>query len=217
MAPLARLCAAPELGGQLHNVELALQPRVVDWLLVQGAEVADACGDTPMFALLARGVNAIPTLQVLLRHGVSPAGRGGLGRLLAACVQHDQGSRGTEQFGAVMQRSAHYAKGRFAHDFQRSDVLERMSPESARYPRIESGVQRDTGLAGPSTSAGIPAIESGARQRWGQTMTVVQLRDAVNAVGMGCPPVTGRAARFGAATCAPRHLPAFRLPKLARR
>src|SRR5690606_29967530 len=100
MAPLARLCAAPELGALLHDVELALQPRVVDWLLAHGAdaEVADACGDTPMFALLARGVDAIPTLQVLLRHGVSPAGRGGLGRLLAACAQHDQGSRGTEQF-----------------------------------------------------------------------------------------------------------------------
>ncbi|KRG87023.1 ankyrin repeat domain-containing protein [Stenotrophomonas sp. CW117] len=100
MAPLARLCSARELGTLLHDVELALQPRVVDWLLAHGAdaEVLDACGDTPMFALLARGVDAVPTLQVLLRHGVSPAGRGGLGRLLAACVQHDQGSRGTEQF-----------------------------------------------------------------------------------------------------------------------
>ncbi|KQO00473.1 MULTISPECIES: ankyrin repeat domain-containing protein [Stenotrophomonas] len=109
MAPLARLCAAPELGGLLHDVELALQPRVVDWLLALGAdaEVADACGDTPMFALLARGVDAIPTLQVLLRHGVSPAGRGGLGRLLAACVQHDQGSRGTEQFALeLLERGA---------------------------------------------------------------------------------------------------------------
>ncbi|MGX9721526.1 ankyrin repeat domain-containing protein [Stenotrophomonas acidaminiphila] len=109
MAPLARLCAAQELGALLHEVELALQPRVVDWLLAQGAdaEVADACGDTPMFALLARGVDAIPTLQVLLRHGVSPAGRGGLGRLLAACAQHDQGSRGTEQFALeLLERGA---------------------------------------------------------------------------------------------------------------
>ncbi|MCL7714669.1 ankyrin repeat domain-containing protein [Stenotrophomonas mori] len=99
MAPLARLCTAADLGGLLHDPALALQPAVVDWLLVHGAaaEERDACGDTPMFALLARGVDALPTVQVLLRHGVSPAGRGGLGRLLAACVQHDQGSRGTEQ------------------------------------------------------------------------------------------------------------------------
>ncbi len=109
MAPLARLCKAHELGGLLHDPQLALQPRVVDWLLAQGAdaEMLDACGDTPMFALLARGVDAIPTLQVLLRHGVSPAGRGGFARLLAACVQHDHGSRGTEQFALeLLERGA---------------------------------------------------------------------------------------------------------------
>lgn len=109
MAPLARLCSALELGGLLHDPELALQPRVVDWLLAHGAaaEVQDACGDTPMFALLSRGMDAVPTLQVLLRHGVSPAGRGGLTRLLAACVQHDHASRGTEQFALeLLERGA---------------------------------------------------------------------------------------------------------------
>lgn len=109
MAPLARLCAPVELGGLLHDPLLALQPRVVDWLLDHGAsaEVRDAIGDTPMFALLARGVDAIPTLQVLLRHGVSPAGGGGIGRLLSACLQHDQGSRGTEQFSIeLLERGA---------------------------------------------------------------------------------------------------------------
>ena len=109
MAPLATLCSASELGGLLHDAELALQPRVVDWLLGHGAapEVLDACGDTPMFALLSRGVDAIPTLQVLLRHGVSPAGRGGLTRLLAACAQHEHASRGTEQFALeLLERGA---------------------------------------------------------------------------------------------------------------
>ncbi|MNV01767.1 Phosphocholine transferase AnkX [compost metagenome] len=109
MAPLAKLCAADELGGLLHDPELALQPRVVDWLLAHGAapEVRDACCDTPMFALLSRGVDAIPTLQVLLKRGVSPAGRGGLTRLLAACAQHDHGSRGTEQFALeLLERGA---------------------------------------------------------------------------------------------------------------
>ena len=109
MAPLAKLCSADELGGLLHDPELVLQPRVVDWLLGAGArpDVLDACGDTPMFALLSRGVDAVPTLQVLLRHGVSPAGRGGLTRLLAACVQHDHASRGTEQFAVeLLERGA---------------------------------------------------------------------------------------------------------------
>ncbi|MGH8053755.1 MAG: ankyrin repeat domain-containing protein [Stenotrophomonas sp.] len=109
MAPLAKLCAAEELGGLLHDPELALQPRVVDWLLVHGAapEVRDACFDTPMFALLSRGVDAIPTLQVLLKRGVSPAGRGGLTRLLAACAQHDHGARSTEQFALeLLERGA---------------------------------------------------------------------------------------------------------------
>ncbi|WP_305806361.1 ankyrin repeat domain-containing protein [Stenotrophomonas sp. YIM B06876] len=109
MAALARLCAAEELGGLLHDPQLVLQPRVVEWLLEQGAcpEVRDACGDTPMFALLSRGVDAVPTLQVLLRHGVSPAGGGGLARLLTACVQHDQGSRGMEQFALeLLERGA---------------------------------------------------------------------------------------------------------------
>lgn len=109
MAPLAKLCSADELGGLLHDPELALQPRVVDWLLGHGAaaEVLDACGDTPMFALLSRGVDAIPTLQVLLHHGVSPAGKGGLTRLLAACAQHDHGARSTEQFALeLLERGA---------------------------------------------------------------------------------------------------------------
>ena len=109
MAALARLCAAQELGALLHDPELVLQPQVVDWLLQHGApaEQLDACGDTPMFALLARGVDAIPTLQVLLRHGVSPAGRGGLARLLAACAQHDHGARSTEQFALeLLERGA---------------------------------------------------------------------------------------------------------------
>jgi len=109
MRSMAQLCTPAELGGLLHDPELALQPCVVDWLLQHdiALEQQDACDDTPMFALLARGVDAIPTLQVLLRHGVSPAGRGGLGRLLAACARHDHGSRGTEQFALeLLERGA---------------------------------------------------------------------------------------------------------------
>ncbi len=99
LAALARLCAPQELGELLHDAHLALNPDAVDWLLRHGAdtEVRDACGDVPVFALLSRGLDAVPTLQVLLRHGVSPSGAGGLSRFLAACVQHDSGSRGLEQ------------------------------------------------------------------------------------------------------------------------
>ena len=109
LAALARLCAAQELGELLHDPHLALNPPAVDWLLRHGAppEVRDACGDVPMFALLSRGLDAVPTLQVLLRHGVSPAGAGGLTRLLTACVQHDSASRGLEQFALdLLERGA---------------------------------------------------------------------------------------------------------------
>ncbi len=109
MAPLARLCSADELGSLLHDAALALDPQAVDWLLAHGAaaEVLDACGDTPMFALLARGIDAVPALQVLLRRGVSPAGAGGLARLLAACAQHDHASRGLEQLALeLLERGA---------------------------------------------------------------------------------------------------------------
>ncbi|WP_448134722.1 ankyrin repeat domain-containing protein [Stenotrophomonas rhizophila] len=109
MVALARLCDPQELGGLLHDAELALDPQAVDWLLAHGAapEVLDACGDTPMFALLARGIDAVPALQVLLRRGLSPAGRGGLARLLSACAQHDHASRGLEQLALeLLERGA---------------------------------------------------------------------------------------------------------------
>ncbi|MFA1751141.1 ankyrin repeat domain-containing protein [Xanthomonas campestris] len=109
LVALARLCGPEELGGLLHDAHLALNADAVDWLLRHGAdaEVRDACGDVPMFALLSRGVEAIPALQVLLRHGVSPAGAGGLTRLLSACVQHDAASRGLEQFALeLLERGA---------------------------------------------------------------------------------------------------------------
>lgn len=100
LAALAALCAPAELGRLLHEPGIALDGRRVAWLLEQGAdpETADAAGELPMFALLGRGVDAVPALQALLDHGASPAGRGGLGRFLAACLQRDQASRGLEHF-----------------------------------------------------------------------------------------------------------------------
>ena len=109
MAAMAQLCQPQELGALLHEADIALDPRAVSWLLAHGADadVADACGDTPMFALLSRGVDAVPSLQALLAHGVSPAGRGGLARLLVACVQQDHASRGLEQLALeLLERGA---------------------------------------------------------------------------------------------------------------
>ncbi|KAG0920434.1 hypothetical protein G6F31_020724 [Rhizopus arrhizus] len=109
MAALARLCQPEELGGLLLDPELALEPRAVDWLLGHGADpyVRDACADTPMFALLSRGIDAVPALQVMLQRGLSPAGRGGLARFLAACAQHDQAARGLEQLALeLLERGA---------------------------------------------------------------------------------------------------------------
>lgn len=109
MEPMARLCQPDELGSLLHDPGLALDPRAVAWLLQHGAtpDMRDACDDTPMFALLARGVDAVPALQAMLDQGVSPAGSGGLARLLAACVQHDQASRGLEQLALeLLERGA---------------------------------------------------------------------------------------------------------------
>ncbi len=109
MAALARLCQPEELGGLLLDPELALEPRAVDWLLAHGADpyVRDACADTPMFALLSRGIDAVPALQVMLQRGLSPAGRGGLARFLAACAQHDQAARGLEQLALeLLERGA---------------------------------------------------------------------------------------------------------------
>ncbi|HDS1103413.1 ankyrin repeat domain-containing protein [Stenotrophomonas maltophilia] len=109
MAALAKLCQPEELGGLLLDPELALEPRAVDWLLAHGADpyVRDACSDTPMFALLSRGIDAVPALQVMLQRGLSPAGRGGLARFLAACAQHDQAARGLEQLALeLLERGA---------------------------------------------------------------------------------------------------------------
>ncbi|HHW4680342.1 MAG TPA: ankyrin repeat domain-containing protein, partial [Xylella taiwanensis] len=101
---LTKLCSAEELGTLLHDPHLALNPDVVDWLLNNGASptVRNTSGDMPIFSLLACGIEAVPTLKVLLRHGISPAGAGGLGRWLAVCVQCDAASRGMEQFACEL-------------------------------------------------------------------------------------------------------------------
>jgi len=81
-----------------------------EWLLDHGASVESRTsqqGDSVTFALLRRGGGALPALQRLLERGAPVAGRGGLARYLDACVRHDHGSRGHEQFAlALLERGA---------------------------------------------------------------------------------------------------------------
>ena len=101
---LAALLTPAELGALLHDDAGVPSATRVEWLLARGAdpEVRDACGDTPVHALLQRGADALPALQALLRHAVSPAGRGGLARWLGACVEGDQAARGLEAFAVEL-------------------------------------------------------------------------------------------------------------------
>ncbi|ROU08404.1 ankyrin repeat domain-containing protein [Lysobacter enzymogenes] len=98
---LAKLLSPAELGAQLHEEDgQAPTAERIDWLLGQGADanVRNAAGDTVLFALLDRAPGSLPALHALLRRGVSPAGRGGLGRFLATCSAGEQAARGLEQF-----------------------------------------------------------------------------------------------------------------------
>ncbi|ALN88283.1 ankyrin repeat domain-containing protein [Lysobacter capsici] len=107
---LAKLLSPAELGAQLFEEDGHVPTAErIDWLLGQGADanVYDAHGDTVLFALLGQAPASLPALQALLRHGVSPAGRGGLGRFLATCSAGDQAARGLEQFALdLLERGA---------------------------------------------------------------------------------------------------------------
>ncbi len=96
---LLPLVSAQELGGLLRDGESPAEPAQIEWLLRHGAdpEAHDEHRDTPMFAWLAHGPAAAPSIHALLRCGVSPAGAGGLARFLAACVAADRAERGLEK------------------------------------------------------------------------------------------------------------------------
>ncbi|RZA27795.1 MAG: ankyrin repeat domain-containing protein, partial [Lysobacteraceae bacterium] len=106
---LARLCSAQELGSLLHDPDIASAAARVAWLLAHGAdgEVRDNHGDTPVFAALARGIDGLPALQVMLQRGLSPAGAGGLARFLAACTQGAAAPPAAEAFALqLLERGA---------------------------------------------------------------------------------------------------------------
>jgi ankyrin repeat protein len=120
---LVRLLSPRELGTLLVVPDEPASPERLEWLLAHGADAetreknADGTlGDSAIFRLLARGPSALPALQALLQHGVSPAGRGGLAAFLGACVAGDQAARGFEHCAlALLERGAdpfgHSAQG----------------------------------------------------------------------------------------------------------
>lgn len=85
---IVRLLTPADLGLLLHDDDILADPRHVDWLLARGADpgVRDGQGQTALFVLLGRGAPTRPALRRLLDAGVSPAGRGGLARFMAACA-----------------------------------------------------------------------------------------------------------------------------------
>ena len=116
LAALARLCSPQELGTLLHDPGIVASPARLDWLLRNGAsaEARDSQGDVPLFALLARGPDALPLLRVLVQRGLSPAGAGGLTRYLAGSLQGNPSMRGAEAFALeLLERGADpFAKSR---------------------------------------------------------------------------------------------------------
>ncbi|WP_133480075.1 ankyrin repeat domain-containing protein, partial [Cognatilysobacter segetis] len=91
LGDVAALLSPADLGVLLHDDAIVADPANADWLLAHGADayVRDGQGQTALFMLLGRGPAALPTLRRLLDRGVSPAGRGGLARFLAACIGSD--------------------------------------------------------------------------------------------------------------------------------
>ena len=110
---LVELLTPQELGSVLLDDGAPAGEARIDWLMAHGADpdvredAGGTPGDTAMFTLLARGPDAIEALRALLRHNVSPAGAGGLGRFLAACARGDHGARGLEQLALeLLERGA---------------------------------------------------------------------------------------------------------------
>lgn len=96
---LRPLLAAGDLDALLRETVAPPAEPQLRWLLRHGAnpEWRDATGDTALHAWLAQGPAALPAVVALLRHGVSPAGAGGLARYLAACVTADRADRSLER------------------------------------------------------------------------------------------------------------------------
>lgn len=106
---LLPLVSAQDLGALLRDGASPAGPAQIDWLLRHGAdpEVRDDAGDTPLFAWLAQAPVAASSIHALLRHGVSPAGAGGVARFLAACVAADRADRGLEKLALeLLERGA---------------------------------------------------------------------------------------------------------------
>ncbi len=141
---LVPLVSKPELGALLHDLDLALNPGAVQWLLDHGADAnaADANGNSALFALFDHGDEATASLRALLDRGGSPAGAGGLARFLSACVQAGQGGNDVENtalllldHGADPFGEANYPPLALAVRLSAYRLLERL---------LQSGLDRET-------------------------------------------------------------------------
>ena len=99
LLPLAALLGVAELNGLLTDAEIVLDLERVGWLLRRGAhpEARVPGMPVPVEAALQRGSHGIGLLRLLFTHGASPAGRGGLARFLAACLESSPDA-GAERF-----------------------------------------------------------------------------------------------------------------------
>ena len=105
---LLRLLTPTDWNALLRDADLQLRPDAIARLLRHGADPhASAPGeDGVLFAMLDRPA-LLPSLQVLLDAGVSPSGRGGLARFLAAQLACDGGRRAPETVAlALLERGA---------------------------------------------------------------------------------------------------------------
>ena len=86
---LVPLLNSYDLGLLLHQPSGVPTPARIQWLLRHAANpyVTDRRGDTPMFYCMDHMPSSLDAVNALLDAAVSPAGRGGLARLLGACVK----------------------------------------------------------------------------------------------------------------------------------
>lgn len=88
----------------LRELSTTASSSALVWLLDHGAdaELRDAGGDSPAFALLDRGPQALIALRCLLDRGHGFSGRGGLARFLCAALEQDVPAPAAESLALEM-------------------------------------------------------------------------------------------------------------------
>jgi ankyrin repeat protein len=108
-AELACQLSPAALGALLLDEDATPSPERIGWLLDRGAdaEVRAHGGDNALMALLARGGESVPAIEMLLARAAPPAGHAGLARFLDACVRDGAAGQATERVAlALLERGA---------------------------------------------------------------------------------------------------------------